>query len=397
VLCLAHSWRAVPGDTVEGVTRGKIPGAAAPITPSAGQPSNSRPRNSKPSPGQPSPGQPSSGRGTAGGLATGRARAGAPATPQALPSRAASRTVPGVASLALHRLLREPLQAGRVIAVLPDVIYLDFGEYAGEPQVIALTAPGVICLPNAIALKLPGQDGPAPPTGAQEPARPAGREDRAAGREDRAAGREERAWVGNGRVLACGMDVQVRRWWDPSPVVGPLSRGRLEHGVASLARVYSAAEYRPGLDGHDAPAALAARCAAGDLASAVEIAESLVGLGPGLTPSGDSMISGLLLALRLLGGATAGGTKAVWLADWLGAAVTCYAEQRTTALAATLLHCAARGQAAEEVSAVLRAFAGQKPVEPAARRLLTAGRATGAELTWGLIAGCGAALALSVS
>ena len=333
---------------MEGVTRGKIPGRAAPILPSAGQPGNSRPRNSKPSP------------------------------------------VPGVASLALHRLLREPLQAGRVIAVLPEVIYLDFGGYEGEPQVIALTAPGVIRLPNAITLKLPGQDGPAPPAGAQEPARPAGREDRTAGREDR-------AWVGNGRVLACGMDVQVRRWWDPSPVVGPLSRGRLEHGVASLARVYSAAEYRPGLDGHNGPAALAARCAAGDLASAVEIAESLVGLGPGLTPSGDSMISGLLLALRLLGGATAGGTKAVWLADWLGAAVTCYAEERTTALAATLLHCAARGQAAEEVSAVLRAFAGQKPVERAARRLLTTGRATGAELTWGLIAGCGAALALSVS
>ena len=395
---------------MEGVTRGKIPGAAAPILPSAGQPSTpqpsapqpskSKPSNGKPSNGKPSdsrpgnsehsPGQHSSGERTAGTGAAGRPRAGAPATPPALPSRAAPRAVPGVASLALHRLLREPLQAGRVIAVLPDVIYLDFGEYAGEPQVIALTAPGVICPPNAITLKLPGQDGPAPPAGAQEPARPAGREDRTAGREDG-------AWVGNGRVLACGMDVQVRRWWDPSPVVGPLSRGRLEHGVASLARVYSAAEYRPGLDGHDAPAALAARCAAGDLASAVEVAESLVGLGPGLTPSGDSMISGLLLALRLLGGATPGGTKAVWLADWLGAAVTCYAEQRTTALAATLLHCAARGQAAEEVSAVLRAFAGQKPVEPAARRLLTAGRATGAELTWGLIAGCGAALALSVA
>ena len=402
---------------MEGVTRGKIPGRAAPILPSAGQPRNSRPRKSEASTGQHSTGQHSTGQRTAGGRATGRARAGATATPQALPSRAAPRAVPGVASLALHRLLREPLQAGRVIAVLPDIIYLDFGEYAGEPQVIALTAPGVICLPNAITLKLPGQDGPAPPAGAQEPARTAGRDnrtagrdnrtagrdnrtagrdDRTAGRDDRTAGRDDGAWVGNGRVLACGMDVQVRRWWDPSPVVGPLSRGRLEHGVASLARVYSANEYRPGLDGHDAPAALAARCAAGDLASAVEIAESLVGLGPGLTPSGDSMISGLLLALRLLGGATAGGTKAVWLADWLGAAVTCYAAQRTTALAATLLHCAARGQAAEEVSAVLRAFAGQKPVEPAARRLLTAGRAAGAELAWGLIAGCGAALALSV-
>jgi hypothetical protein len=355
----------------------------------------------------------------------GQPLAGAPATSPAIPSRTAPRVIPGVASLALHRLLREPLQAGRVIAVLPDVIYLEFGEHADEPQVIALTAPGVICLPNAIMLKLPGQDRPVCPAGAQKPARPAGREDRPARQEDRparredrparqedrparqedrparqedrAAGREEGAWVGNGRVLACGMEVQVRRWWDPSPVVGPLSRGRLEHGVASLAQVYAAAEYRPGLDGHDAPAALAARCAAGDLASAVEIAESLVGLGPGLTPSGDSMISGLLLALRLLGGAIAGGTKAVWLAGWLGAAVTCYAEQRTTALAATLLNCAARGQAAEEVSAVLRAFAGQEPAEPAARRLLTAGRATGAELTWGLIGGCRAALALSVS
>ena len=63
-----------------------------------------------------------------------------------------------MASLALHRLLREPLQPGHVIAVLPSVIYLDFGEHAGEPQVIALTAPGAICLPNAIALKFPSKD-----------------------------------------------------------------------------------------------------------------------------------------------------------------------------------------------------------------------------------------------
>ena len=61
-----------------------------------------------------------------------------------------------MASLALHRLLREPLQPGRVIAVLPSVI--DFGEHDGEPQVIALTTPGSICLPNAIALKLPSRD-----------------------------------------------------------------------------------------------------------------------------------------------------------------------------------------------------------------------------------------------
>jgi len=292
--------------------------------------------------------------------------------PPALPPRSGQRVVPGVASLALHHLLRAPLQPGRVIAAVPGVSYLDFGQQASEPQVIALTTPGAICLPNAVVLKLPAA-GPGPGPAVQG----------------------EEAWAGNDHILACGMDVQIRRWWDPCPVFGPLSRARLEHGLATLTRVYAAAGSPAGLDGHDEPAALAAYCAAGDLAGAVEAGENLIGLGPGLAPSGDSMISGLLLALRLLGGATEGGTRAVWLADWLGAAVTYRADQRTTALAAALLHCAARGQAAEEVSAVLRGFAGQQPAEPAARRLLAAGRAAGADLTWGLMAGCRAALALS--
>jgi Protein of unknown function (DUF2877) len=282
--------------------------------------------------------------------------------------------VPGVASLALDGLLRGPRRPGRVVAVLAGVIYLDFSEFDTEPRVIALCASGAISLPNAVVLKLSAGD-----LATVASAAPAAE-----------------AWAGSGRVTACGLEVQIRRWWDPCPVVGPVSRARLEHGVVSLARVHAASEEKPGLDGHDGPAALAACCATGDLAGAVELAESLVGLGPGLISSGDSMISGLLLALRLLGGAMAGGTRPVWLADWLGAAVTCYADQRTTPLAAALLHCAARGQAAEEVSAVLRGFAGQEPVEPAARRLLAAGRASGAELSWGLMAGCQAALALSV-
>src|SRR6478752_5054396 len=104
---------------------------------------------------------------------------------------------------------------------------------------------------------------------------------------------------------------------------------------------------------------------------------------------------GVLRALRLLGGAISGGTRAVWLANWLSAAVTCDAAQRTTTLAASLLHCAAKGQAAAEVSAVLLGMAGQEPLEPAASRLLAAPQ--GVDLAWGLVAGCRAALLLSVS
>jgi Protein of unknown function (DUF2877) len=278
----------------------------------------------------------------------------------------------GVASLAVRDLLRGPRRHGKVLAALPHAIYLEFADAVPEPRVIAVSPPDAIRLPNAII------------TGPWEARLPTGRPASAA-----------ECWAGGSRVMACGLDIRIVRWWDPSPVFGPLSRARLDHGSGVLARLYAAAEHAPGLAGHDGPGQLAACCASGDLAGAVEAAERLVGLGPGLVPSGDSVVSGVLLALRLLGGAISGGTRAVWLANWLSASVTCDAAQRTTTLAASLLHCAAKGQAAAEVSAVLLGMAGQEPLERAAARLLAA--AQGVDLAWGLVAGCRAALLLSVS
>jgi hypothetical protein len=277
----------------------------------------------------------------------------------------------GVASLAVRDLLRGIRRNGRVLAALPQAIYLEFADPVPEPRVITVSTPDAIRLPNAII---------------------AGPWETRAG--IRAAGSAE-CWAGGSRVLAAGLDIRIVRWWDPSPVFGPLSRARLDHGSGVLARLYAAAGHAPGLGGQDGPGQLAACCASGDLAGAVEAAEQLVGLGPGLVPSGDSVVSGVLLALRLLGGAISGGTRAVWLANWLSAAVTSDAAQRTTTLAASLLHCAAKGQAAAEVSAVLLGMAGQEPLEPAASRLLAS--VQGVDLAWGLVAGCRAALLLSVS
>jgi len=274
----------------------------------------------------------------------------------------------GVASLALRELLRGPRRSGRVLAVLSQAIYLEFPEGTPEPRVIAISPPDAIRLPNAVIAR--PQAHPQPEPGAQ-------------------------AQAGQGRVTTEGLDVRIVRWWDPSPVFGPLSRARLDHGAGVLARHCHAAERPPGLAGHDGPAQLAAACAGGDLATAVETAELLTGLGPGIVPSGDGVVCGILLALRLLGGAISGGTRAVWLADWLGAAATCYADQRTTPLAAALLHCAASGAAAADVSDVLLGMAGQEPLDRAASRLLT--DVAGADLAWGLVAGCRAALMLSVS
>lgn len=276
----------------------------------------------------------------------------------------------GVASLAVRNLLRGARRPGRVLASLPHAIYLEFTDAVPEPRVIVVSAPDAMRLPNAII------------TGPWE------------GRPPHEAVPAE-CWAGGSRVMAGGLDIRIVRWWDPAPVFGPLSRARLDHRSGVLAMLRADAERSPGLGGHDGPGQLAACCAKGDLAGAVEAAERLVGLGPGLVPSGDSMVAGVLLALRLLGGAISGGTRAVWLANWLSASVTADAALRTTPLAASLLHCAANGQAAAEVSAVLLGMAGQEPLEPAASRLLAA--AQGADLAWGLVAGCRAALRLSVS
>jgi Protein of unknown function (DUF2877) len=304
-----------------------------------------------------------------------------PAVPQPPAKRTAMRRVraPGAASLGVRSLIDGPRQPARVVAAFPSAVYLELRAAGPEPRVLALVTPSAVRLPNAVVVtphQMRGQPGQAAACIA-------------------AAAQTRDASVGEGSVHAGLFRVTVRRWWDPSPVLGPLSRGRLEQCCVALENVCAASAGRPGLAGHPAPAALAASCAAGDLAGAVEAADSMVGLGPGLTPSGDDVLAGLLLALRLLGGAIRGGTRAVWLADWLSAAVTHDAGRRTTSLSATLLHCAARGQAAAEVATVLRAFAGQEPAVPAVTRLLTAGQTSGADLAWGLAAGCRAALVLS--
>src|SRR5690606_26162653 len=204
------------------------------------------------------------------------------------------------------------------------------------------------------------------------------------------------AFAGDGRVEADGLRVRVRRWWDPSPALGAMQPAALAEGGRALEDALAAAGASGGgLAGHPGPAELAEACAAGDLAGAVEAAERIVGLGPGLTPSGDDILCGLLVSLRLVGDAVRHGRRAVWLADWLGAAVTADAGTRTTALAATLLHCAAAGGAGAEVAAVLRGVAGHEPPALPVRRLLAVGHTSGADPAQGVLAGCRAALALT--
>ena len=306
--------------------------------------------------------------------------------------------VAGIASLAVRDLLNGRPQAGHVLAVVQDTVIAEFPGAAREPRVIAISAPAAVRLPNAIIAGIPADTLTATTTTITTATSTAAHAAKApkTTKENQAS---NMASASGGAIRIGGLTVLARRWWDPSPVFGPLSRGRLDQAAAVLSGMCRQAAPGPTLADHDGLAALSASCAAGDLAGAVEQAERLVGLGAGIVPAGDSVLCGLLLALRLLGGAFPGGPRAVWLADWLSVAVTSYASQRTTPLAASLLHCAARGQAAAEVAAVLHGVAGEDPVEPAVRRLLAARTAAvgTADLTWGLATGCRAAQALSVS
>jgi uncharacterized protein DUF2877 len=295
------------------------------------------------------------------------------------PSLEARPVVGGAASAALRGLLETGRDAcpipARVIAVFPSAVYLQVTT-AAEPRVLALVAGDAVRLPNALVVATSTRERPF-----------------------RQVREGEQARVGDGSVEIGALRVRARRWWDPRPRLGPVSAAGLARGLRALeasAAAHCAAE-RFGLAGHPDPGLLAGHCAAGELADAVETAERIVGLGPGLTPTGDDVLAALLVTLRTLGGSMRHGGSAMWLADWLGAAVTADADTRTTALAATLLHCAARGEASAEVAAVLRGVAGLEPLDPAVRRLVAAGHTSGADLAYGLLAGCRAVLTLSLS
>ncbi|WP_336205708.1 DUF2877 domain-containing protein [Nonomuraea sp. LPB2021202275-12-8] len=277
--------------------------------------------------------------------------------------------VTGAASAAVRPVLEASRRPARVLAAFPAGIYLEVRTDL-EPSVIAVITGEATRLPNSMLL---ATELPHVTVG-------------------------DEAFVGDGSVELGRLSLRARRWWDPAPPLGEVDPALLAR--ASMGRPppcadpgFHAEQGTPGLAGNDMVELLATSCASGWLLGAVTAAERLVGLGPGLTPSGDDVLAGLLVTLRHLGVAT-GVEPAVRLAGWLAATVTYDARTRTTPISATLLHCAARGEACPEVIAVLRGLAGCQALEPALQRLHGLGHTSGADLAQGIAIGLGAVLAL---
>ncbi len=183
--------------------------------------------------------------------------------------------------------------------------------------------------------------------------------------------------VGKGQI-ASGYDTwQIVRWWDPRP---RLSRqGLLAHGPELADLLESRPGWSFGLPLGEAMA-VAGGLAEGNAGPALEV----IGLGPGLTPAGDDVVSGALAVLALTGR----------LEDDNRAIVESCASTRTTALSAALVRAASRGHVIPEAAGVLLALAaGAAPgrLGSAADQLLAIGATSGHDICAGM---AGALLAL---
>jgi Protein of unknown function (DUF2877) len=262
--------------------------------------------------------------------------------------------VPGVVSTAIREPVLGPPRAGRLLAVFPAAVYIDLGG-----TVVAVVTRDGVRLPNAVVVPL------------QRGARPFAQ-----------VNGEVSATVGSGDIVMSGLVVHAVRHWDPRPLLPPVDPVTLSGRLAGLRGILAASPARPGLP---VPQQLAGACMTASPAAAAAAADQLVGLGPGLTPSGDDLLAGTLAALRLLGGDPAFTTA---LADH----VSSVGAGRTTALSATLLRLAGQGDVAGEVGQVIKALNGSGSLDEAVGRLCAVGHTSGADLAQGLLIGGTAAL-----
>jgi Protein of unknown function (DUF2877) len=129
--------------------------------------------------------------------------------------------------------------------------------------------------------------------------------------------------------------------------------------------------------------ALAQACAGDDAPAAARAAEPLIGLGPGLTPSGDDYVGGAFFARALLGGA-ASRNAAGWIAA--AARVRALAAERTHPISAALLSDLLAGEGHGPLHDLAVALIDDAPpavARAAARRLTALGHSSG----WDILAG----------
>ena len=229
-------------------------------------------------------------------------------------------------------LLAEPAREAVVLGALRHALHLRVGA-----SVLPVVAAGGLRLPTALWLA-----GPAPLGWGVQPG--------------------DRVRVGDGQVVLPGLTLRAVRVWTPERVRPLAAVPRLPAIPVDALREAGRGLTMLVLTGADLGVAV----------------DSMVGAGPGLTPSGDDVLCGVLLALRLAGRIEA--VDRLWgaVAPRVGA---------TTSLSAALLREAADGYAVPPVvrlTAALAEEAESRVVEALVAQVRAVGHTSGADLLAGL-------------
>jgi hypothetical protein len=280
------------------------------------------------------------------------------ATHPAAPAVRAGAPLPADAPAGLHALLTGPERPGRVLAAFPHAVYV---AVEGDDAVVALVTGDGIRLPNALVVRAPAATGVLRGVAAGTP-----------------------GVVGRGRVrIGTVLDVAAARWSDRRVRLVATDAATLHRGAAALAAAL------PALPADDAVRhgtdRLAAALLDADRPAAAAAAAALLGLGPGLTPSGDDVLAGLVAAGRAFAPAV-GSTAAKHLLLHLAGHVLAAAPARTTALSVALLRHAAAAEMAAPAAALTRAVAAGRDPAAALEGLLRVGHRSGHDLAAGIAA-----------
>lgn len=258
--------------------------------------------------------------------------------------------LPVTASAAVADLLTGPPRTATVLASFPAAAYLDAGD-----ALLALVTRDGIHQPHACVL---------PQSTSDQPLRQV------------MVGRRFR--LGHG-LLTGPLQLRVARWWNPVPALARTDPASLDSAAQELLERVGAHELA------SLGSELARALAAGRAGPASDLADRLLGWGPGLTPAGDDVLAGVMAAARLLPRAI--GRSAPRALDALGDHIVSRSAGRTTRLSMSLLDHARRGEVAAPAAAVLRALVGRGELAAATDDLLRVGATSGHDLALGVALG----------
>lgn len=255
-------------------------------------------------------------------------------------------TIPAAASTAVRDVLAGPQQQAEWLGTCASALYL----LTESATVLAILTRDAVRLPCAVVLPRSATELPLASIATTRPDEVG----------EVGVGEQRLTWAGpTGKVT-----VECTRQWTPP---------RLPTGTpdpAALARLRTALG---GVDVGLEPARIASLT---DPAGAAGAVAGLLGRGPGLTPSGDDVLAGLLIGARAFGRPE----------PVLEQAVAATATGATTALSAQLLRHAARGECIEQLTAVVRGLLAGMLTPGEVTRLLAVGHTSGAALGHGLLA-----------